>query len=175
MQYFLIIGPVFLVILLMWLIIGKKHLKHLQKTTNDEWEMVSERLKKRQSLVPNLVETVKMHHQGQDEMLEKLIAIRIRAAKEYLPGSKKIECEYDLSKSINRVVDLGRSVKELSQDTNFLELRTEINDLEKEIEERSNTYNKLVRKYNRVRKKWWLNVISSMFGFKVYNIFEVEV
>jgi len=159
----------------MWLIIGKKHLQHMQKTTNDEWEMVSERLKKRQSLVPNLVETVRMFHQGQDEMLETLIAMRIRAAKEYLPGAKKIECEYDLSKSINRVVDLGRSVKELSQDTNFLELRTEINDLEKEIEERSNTYNKLVRKYNRVRKKWWLNVISSMFGFKVYNIFEVEV
>lgn len=175
MQYFLIIGPALLVLILLWIIIGKRHLQHLRSVIKEEWKLVDDRLKKRHSLVPNLVETVRMYDQNQEELLETLIEVRIRAAKEYLPGEKKIEHEYDLSRNINRAIDLGRTIKELSQNTNFLELRKEIDDLEKDIEERSNTHNRLVRDYNQMQKKWWLKPISSIFGFEVYNIFEVEI
>ena len=137
--------------------------------------MVNERLKKRQSLVPNLVETVRQYDQNQDQMLEKMIEIRLKAAKEYIPGAKKIEYEYELSQSINRVIDLGRTVTVLSQDTNFLELRKEINDLEKEIEERASTHNKMLRAYNMARESWYLKPIAKMFHLGFYDIFEVEM
>ena len=75
MQYLLIIGPTVVILILIWIIVGRRHLRYLRSVIKAEWELVNERLKKRQSLVPNLVETVRQYDQNQDQMLEKMIEI----------------------------------------------------------------------------------------------------
>ncbi len=162
------------IIVFLWLITGYKHFKYLQGMIAYRLEQVDELLRKRQNLVPNLIETVRKYTDKQEILMEDLIENRMKAAKQYEAGAKKIEFEIDLTRSINKVVDLGKIHKELSQDTNFLEIRKDINSLETEIENRLKEYNQEVRKYNKNRRKFYLMPISGLFGFKVANIFEFE-
>ncbi len=171
----LIIVSAVLVILILWVLVGVRHFKHVKNEIKQEWEILDESLRKRQNLLPNLIETVRRFSQEQESLLQQMIDERIRAAKEYNPGIKKIEYEHDLSKTIHKVIDLGNANQELSRDTNFLELRKEILDIEQNIEEKSKKYNSMVRVYNRQIKSLLLKPIASIFGFKMEDIFEVEM
>ncbi len=171
----LIIGSAVVLILVLWAIVGVRHLKHLCSEIHYQWKILDEGLRKRHNLLPNLIETVRSVLQGQDELMEQVIKERMKAAKEYFPGAKKIELEHDLSKTIDKVIDLGRSHQELGKNTNFLELRKEIDDLEKNIEMKAGKYNKMVRAYNRHRRAVLLKPLSFVFKFKAENIFEVEI
>lgn len=163
------------VVVLLWLVIGRKHLIHLAEVVHEEWEKVDERLRKRHNIVPNLIETVRKFTDTQEELLTQLIEVRMKAARESNLGLTKVEHEYDLARTINKVVDLGALYKDLSLDTNFLELRKEIDEIEKELLERVENYNKLVREYNHERDKAWMAPIAAIFSFEVITIFEVEV
>ena len=163
------------VIVLLWIAIGTRHLKNLRKEITDFWENVDELLRKRQDLVPNLVETFRGHESGQEEFMKKLIAIRMTAAKQYFPGAKKIEYEYDLTAAINELTTLAGENKEFEQDTNFLELKGEIEDLERRADARTREYNEKVRLYNKSRESVFLAPLAALFRYKRADIFEFEV
>jgi LemA protein len=171
---FIIVSAV-VIILLLWVIVGVRHLKHLKQSIADEWENLDERLRKRHNLLPNLIETVRKFVNDKAPLLERMITERLKAANEYSPGAKKIEFEHDLSKTIDEVIGLRRESADLAIDTNFLELRKEIDDLEKNISEKEKKYNEMVRSYNKHRKTISLRPLAGIFGFGVENIFEVEI
>lgn len=171
----LIIGSAVVLILILWVIVGVRHLRGLRKRIREEWEVVDESLRKRHDMLPNLIETVREYSGDQESLLQEMIDKRARAAKSYGASGKKIEYEYDMSKVIDKVIGLGKSVQELSKDTNFLELRKRIDDLEITIEQKSKNYNKMVRYYNRHRKNIFLIPLAAIWGLKVENIFEVEM
>jgi len=172
---FLIIGGAVLFILLLWGVIGFRHLKYLKKKIKEEWEIVLHTLAKRSDLLPNLIETVKRFDTGHEVLIERMIQERIKAAKEYDPGAKKIEYEHDLTAVINEMFALGYKNVELKRDTNFLELKKEVDDLEQNIEQKTKKYNQMVREYNSNRKSVYLKPLAAVIGYKVENIFEVEV
>ena len=143
-----------------------------QKMTN-QWEMLDENLRKRHSLIPILVETFRQHEQN-EKLVAQLVAHRLRAAKEYGIGAKKIEYEHDLSHSLNIFFELGRKHSLLSKDTAFLSLDHEVASLESMMQEQSKGYNDLVRLYNRNMNSFFLFLIAKMFGYKRANIFDIE-
>lgn len=161
-------------LLVLWIIVGVRHLKYLKREINEQWELIDERLRKRQNLLPNLIETVRMYVKDQEALLEKMISDRINAAKEYFAGLKKIELEHELSQIIKQVLDLGKVNAELGKDTNFLELRKEIYDIGKDLELKAGKYNGMVRYYNNHRNMMILRPLAGVFKFEVMNIFEVE-
>lgn len=171
----LIIVSAAAVIFLLWIIVGTRYLQNLRHGIREQWDFIDESLRKRHDLIPNLVETIRWYLQNQEELIGKFVVDRSLAAKEYFPGPKKIELEHELSMTINKAIDLGNMNKELASDTNFLELRTEIDDLEKNIEEKTKKYNEMARYYNRHREIILLLPLALIFRFKRENIFEVEV
>lgn len=170
----LILVSAVVVLLLLWLIIGAKHIKHLRGEVLQQWELVDEGLRKRQDLVPNLIETVKVFVPDQEQLLEQVIQERQRAAREYQPGAGKIEFEHDLSMSIGKIFDMRKESKELATDTNFLELKKEISDLVQNAQEKTAKYNEMVRYYNKHRKSFLLGPIAKVFKYGNLDIFEVE-
>ena len=170
----LIVGSALIILLLLWVIVGVRHLKYLKRQIGEQWEILDESLRKRHNLLPNLIETVRVYDSGQEVLLNKMIDGRIRAAKEYNPGAKKIEYEHDLSQVIDEVIALSKGNDELKTDTNFLELRKDIDDLEKNIELKADKYNEMVRYFNGHIKNPFLMPLASVFHFGIQNIFEVE-
>lgn len=170
----LILISAVVVLLLLWLIIGIRHLKHLRGEITQQWELVDEGLRKRQDLIPNLLETVLVFVPTEEKLLDQVIQERQRAAREYMPGIRKIEFEHDLSSSIGKIFDMRKSSRDLATDTNFLELRKEISDLSENVHEKTKKYNEMVRYYNKHRKSFLLNPIARVFKYGNLDIFEIE-
>ncbi|MBI4975685.1 LemA family protein, partial [Candidatus Peregrinibacteria bacterium] len=130
---------------------------------------------KRQDLIPSLIETVRIYVKDQQKILDQLIAERAVAAKEHIADASKIEYEHDLSSTLNKVFDFSTVSKDLSVDTNFLELKGEIRQVERDIEFKVRQYNDTVRYYNKHRNIFFLWPIAKIFGYKPENVFEVEM
>lgn len=158
-----------------WAVVAFRSLKEMQVRVDQEWDSLVTSLRKRQDILPNLIETVRQYSNQQEALLQQLIDLRAKAARLRKLNEEKVSVELELSKIINRVIDLGRMMRELSMDTNFLELRKEIGDLEKNIEQHSRQYNEIVRKYNSEKEKGGLKLWTKIFGFKKLQIFEVEI
>lgn len=161
-------------ILLLWGIAGVRHFSHLRKSIFAQWKVVNSGLKKRQDMIPLLIEILKSYKKDQNVLIETLIGQRMKAAREYKLGAAKIEYEHDLSRSINRVFFLAMIVQDLLKDTAFLEIRSDINRLEDKIDEDSNEYNRLVMTYNSNLNIFFLRPISAIFRFGMMDIFEFE-
>lgn len=168
----IVIAAVF--IILLWIIVGYRNMKGLSLGIKKQWGFVMDLLKKRQDMVPILVELVRSFTDKQEELIGVIIKQRIRAAHDYKPGLDKIISEHDLTHSINRLVDLGKIYKELGADTTFLELRKELRQIEEDIENEVSKYNERVRYYNRHRDSIIILPLAVIFRFGIENIFEVE-
>lgn len=170
----LIIVSAIAFILLLWIIVGVRHLRNLVDDVKAQWEVLDEYIRRRHNLIPNLVETVRVYDDKQEKLFDQLIEERMMAAKEYFPGAKKIEYEHALTSTINRVVDLSKFSKPLTADTNFLEIRKDIYETADKIEENTEKYNNMVRYYNNHRNLFFIRPLSFLFRFKVMDIFEIE-
>lgn len=171
----LIIGSSVVILLLLWMVVGVRHLRNLKANVFRQWVVLDEGIRQRHDLIPNLIETVRRFNKKQEKILKNFIRERRQAAVEYLPGAKKMEYEYDLTESFKRVFALEKSVKGLGQDVNFLELRTEVADLGKNLNEKLVGYNDLIRRYNAHRNKIVLRPLAWMFGYGMMDIFKAEV
>lgn len=165
----IVIGVV-LFILLFWILVGIRHFKYLRKEIGLLWEKVDFHLRKRHNLIPNLVETLRLHVSDQEQLIDKLIESRALAVKEYSCNAKKIEYEHDLSSDIAKLFGLMANLK----DANLLELKREISHEEKKAEGGTEQYNELVRKHNRHREMWFFRWLVSLFQFGRMDIFEME-
>ena len=158
----------------LWAIVAFRHLKQLKLAVLDQWELVDGDLRKRHDLLPNLIESVRIYSQAKEDLIEKIIEVRAKAAHEIANTVVKIELEHELSGLIKVALVLGKEFAELGRDTNFLELKTEIEDLAKNVELKVQKYNEMVRYYNGHRKLVFLLPIATIFNFKTLNIFEFE-
>lgn len=171
----LIIVSAVVVIVLLWIVVGIRHLKTLHHETGLKWELIDKDLRKRQNLVPLLVETVREYFPDKEDLIEKVIAMRMKAAKEYHVNLKKIEYEHDLTAAINWLFDLKKASVELKQDVYFQELKREIDHLEKEIAGGVDDYNKVVRLHNNHRKSFILYPLAAAMKYRPVDIFEFEL
>jgi len=169
----IVIGSL-LILAMLWAIVGVRHLRFLKEGVDEHWELIDEKLRKRQGLIPNMIETVRMFTKDEEELIKTLMKERMLAAKEYMPTANKIIYEYDITKTINDLFNLGNKYEALKMDTNFLELRKEIDDVENILEERTTTYNDMIRQYNRHLNSIILKPLAKIFGFQPANIFEIE-
>ena len=171
----LIIGSAVVVILLLWVAVGVRHLKNLRRDIGKQWFGVDKGMRKRQDLVPLVVEVVKKYVTGQEKLVESLISERFKAAHVVVPTGAKVELEHRLTELLNKTFELGKDSVELKKDVYFLELRREIEELEKKVDNDSKQYNEVVRMYNRHRKSVMLRPLAAMMRMKAENIFEFEV
>jgi len=170
----LVIVSAIIIILLLWLIVAMRHFRYLTREIKSQWKMIDQALRKRYDLVPNFIETVKKWTNAEDGLIERTIKDRQVTVKEYSNGADRMMAENYLSKDINDLINLGEKYPDLLADTNYLELRKEIDDLEQNMIDKNNRYNEMVISYNKQRKSVFMKPIALIFGFKRTNIFDVE-
>lgn len=174
LENLVVIVSAIIVLTALWIIVAVRHFRHLKRELVDQWELVDESLRKRYDLIPNLIETIKKFTNTEEILIEKVILNRQKVVKDYSKGGERIMLEYDFTNDINELINLGKKYKELASDTNYLEIRKEIDDLEKNIEDKTNKYNEMVRYYNKHREAFILAPIALIWRFNPETIFEVE-
>ncbi len=163
----IVLAVVFLVIALY------NKLVRLRNTVKSSWSDIDVQLKKRYDLVPNIVETVKGYAGHEKTVFEKVTEARSMAMHAGTPGDKS-KAENMLGDTLKSLFAVAEAYPELKANANFMQLQTQLNELENNIEYARRYYNAVVRDYNIVIESFPSNIIASNFGFKQEEFFELE-
>ncbi|OOG72309.1 LemA family protein [Algoriphagus sp. A40] len=168
----LIIGVV--VLLLVFYAIGiYNKLVRLTTLVEEGWSGIDVQLKKRYSLIPNLVETVKGYAKHEQETFEKVVNARnLAQSATTLEGHQAAENQ--LNKALVNLFALAEQYPELKANQNFLKLQEELSVIEQDIEKSRRYYNGTVREKNILVDSFPSNILANIFGFIKSKFFELD-
>ena len=139
----------------------------------EEWATVDTQLKRRDDLIPNLVNTVKGATEHESKTLEAVIAAR-NSAISATGAEDKAMAENQLTGALKSIFALAESYPTLRANENFLELQRELTDTETKIQAARQFYNTVVMGLNTAVQQFPTNMIANMFHIGTEKFFEIE-
>lgn len=168
----LIIGVLVLLIAFYAVAIYNKLVK-LNTLVEEAWSGIDVQLKKRYSLIPNLVETVKGYAKHEQETFQKVVQARNQAqTATTIEGHQAAENQ--LNKALVNLFALAEQYPELKANQNFLQLQEELSVIEQDIEKSRRYYNGTVREKNILVDSFPSNILANIFGFIKSKFFELD-
>ncbi|WP_417491715.1 LemA family protein [Maricaulis sp.] len=144
----------------------------LRQTCNQAWGDVDVQLKQRHDVIPNLVETVKGYATHETDTLENVI--KARQAAIVAPNVKELAgAENMLSGALRQLFALSESYPDLKANQNFMQLQSELSDLENKIAAARRFFNNAVAEFNTAIEQFPAVLMANMFGFSKRDFFEV--
>ena len=147
-------------------------LVRLRNTVKSSWSDIDVQCKKRYDLVPNLVETVKGYASHEKTVFEKVTEARSMAMKATTPA-EMAKAENMFRDTLKSLFAVAEAYPELKANANFLQLQSELQELESNIESARRYYNAVVRDYNILIESFPSNLIASQFNFKQAELFQL--
>ena len=139
----------------------------------EAWSGIDVQLKRRSSLIPNLVETVKGYATNEKEVFENVAAARAGLMAAQGPAAAA-QADNILTQALGRLFAVAEAYPELKANQNFLELQRELTDTEDKIAYSRQFYNTNVSSYNQKTQVFPSVLIARMFAFLPAEFFEAE-
>lgn len=165
------VGLIVLVVAFLWLTYNA--LVTSKTRVEESWAGIDVQLKRRSSLIPNLVETVKGYASHEKEVFEQVTAARSSLMQAETP-QQKAAADNMLSDTLKSLFAVSENYPELKANENFLSLQRDLTDTEDKIAFARQFYNGNVRDYN-IKTRTFPNVLlAGMFGFAPAEFYEAE-
>ena len=145
----------------------------LKNKVIEGWSSIDVMLKKRNDLIPNLVETVKGYATHERETLDSVIQARTQSANAKTAKEQQ-EAEIGMSKAMMNLFAVAEQYPDLKANTNFLALQQGLSAVEADIEKARRYYNGTVRDNNIAIESFPSNIVANMFQFKKWDSFELN-
>ena len=143
----------------------------LRNSVKNSYAQIDVQLKRRNDLIPNLVETVKGYAGHEKGVLEE-----VTKARTSVMNASSIEetsaADNQLTGALKSLFAVAENYPDLKANSNFQQLQTELSDTEDKISYARQFYNDIVLKYNNACQKFPSNIMASIFGFKEEAFFE---
>lgn len=172
-------GPVFLIILAVVVIIGLavaakyNQLVSLRNRIENAWSQIDVQLRRRYDLIPNLVETVKGYAAHEKEVFEKVS--EARSAMMNAQGTQaQGEAQNQITGALKSLFAVAEAYPQLKANENFMMLQEELSGTESKIAYARQFFNDQVMTYNTLIQSFPGNIIAGMFGFKDHEYFPME-
>lgn len=130
-------------------------------------------LKKRWDLIPNLVEVVKGYAKHESNTFEQITSLRTKSY-DNMSLDNKINVNEQLSQGISKIMAISENYPELKANQNFMQLSSELTQIENEIANSRKYYNGTVRVLNNKVQMFPSNLVAGIFGFKEASMFEAS-
>lgn len=144
----------------------------LRNNREQAFANIDVQLKQRYDLVPQLVATVKGYATHEKELLEKVTMAR-SAAMGATTINDKIEAENQLSSALAGLKVSVEAYPELKANQNFLQLQSELSDIENKIAAVRRFFNSATKEFNTAVQSFPANILAGMFGFHKEPMFEI--
>ena len=148
-------------------------LVRLRNTVKSSWSDIDVQCKKRYDLVPNLVETVKGYASHEKSVFEKVTQARSMAMQATSPG-EMAKAENLFRDTLKSLFAVAEAYPELKANASFLQLQSQLQEVENNIEYARRYYNAVVRDYNIAVESFPSNLVASQFNFKQAELFQLE-
>ena len=135
----------------------------LRNRVKNSYAQIDVQLKRRNDLIPNLVETVKGYAGHEKEVLEE-----VTRARTSVMNASSVE---DKIAADNQFA-VSENYPDLKANSNFQQLQTELSETEDKIAYARQFYNDVVMKYNNACEKFPTNLIAGTFNFTPEPFFE---
>jgi LemA protein len=171
----IIIGVVVAVIVVFVLIlIGMYNgLIRSRNRVKEAWSGIDVQLRRRASLVPNLVETVKGYAAHERETFEAVTRARSMLQQAGSPA-EAAQANNFLTQTLRSLFAVAEAYPQLQAAENFRMLQTELSDIEEKIAFARQFYNANVLDYNNRLQTVPTVFIAGMFGFTREEFFEAD-
>ncbi|HLL67766.1 MAG TPA: LemA family protein [Micromonosporaceae bacterium] len=164
-----------LLLVLAWAIATYNRLVRLRTQVDASWAQIDVQLKRRHSLIPGLVETVKGYAAHERGTLQAVIAARGSAmSASAADPAQQAQAEGLLTQALGRLFALAEAYPELRANQNFLALQSELAETEDKIAYSRQFYNSAVQTLNATVQSIPTNLIAGPAGFRQRPFFEAE-
>jgi LemA protein len=180
----LITLAVIVVLPLLWGIGAYNKLIALRNQFKNAFAQIDVQLKRRNDLIPNLVETAKGYLKHERETLDAVISARNQSAGAMKAVSADptnaaamkglMGAEGQLTGAMGRLFAVMEAYPDLKADKSMMQLSEELTSTENKVAFARQHYNDSVMTYNTQRESFPSVVIAGMFNFKEAALFEIE-
>ena len=161
------------VVLIGFVLVGVyNRLVALNQNANQAFADIDVQLKQRRDLIPTLVETVKGYAAHESGTLEAVVAAR-NAAASARSVDDKVGAENMLTGALGKLFALSEAYPDLKANTNFMQLQSEISDIENKLAASRRFFNNAVGDFNGGVQAFPAVLFAGMFGFKTRDFFDV--
>ncbi len=166
-----VITAIIIGVLILFVILLYNSLIRLRNQVKNAWAQIDVQLKRRNDLIPNLVETVKGYMKHEKSVLENITKARasMMSAKTLQTKAKASNMLSDTLKSLFAV---SENYPQLKANENFMQLQEEISGTENKIAYSRQYYNDIVMKFNIKIQTFPNNVFARILNFTKEQLFE---
>jgi len=170
----ILIAVIVLAVLIgLWLFATYNSLVTLRNRVREAWSQIDVQLKRRSSLIPNLVEAVKGYAKHEKGVLEEVTKARTALMGAKNPGEKAAANDM-LTGALKSLFAVAEAYPNLRASENFKQLQDELSDTETKVAASRQFYNTNVLDLNNsletVPSAW----VGNMFGFKKEEFFKAS-
>ena len=168
---------VVLVVIILFIVITIVHLYNnlvsLRNRVKNSYSQIDVQLKRRNDLIPNLVETVKGYASHEKGVLEEVT--QARAGVMNANGVEEVSAaDNQLTGALKSLFAVAENYPDLKASSNFLQLQQALTKIENELQAARRVYNIDVTSYNTAIHSIPTNIVAGMMGFKDEPLFEIS-
>ena len=164
-----------IIILIIFVIVTIVHMYNnlvgLRNRVKNSYSQIDVQLKRRNDLIPNLVETVKGYASHEKGVLEE-----VTKARTGVMNASSIEeasaADNQLTGALKSLFAVAENYPDLKANSNFQQLQSELSDTEDKISYARQFYNDVVLKYNNACQQFPSSILARMFGFNEEQFFQ---
>ncbi len=159
-------------VVLLWAVASYNRFVSNKNQVEAAWSDIDVQLKRRSSLVPNLVTTVSAYAQHETSTLEAVTHARNHLRTDSV--SERDTSELVLQRSLRSLFVSIEDYPELKADENFRQLQSELVAVEDVIQRARRYYNGCVRQFNTAIQQFPANLLAKWLGFVEAAFFQLD-
>ena len=176
----MVIGIIIVAILVVAIVLMYNGLVKARTYTQESWSQINVQLKRRNDLIPNLVNTVKGYATHEKETLSKVVELRnqlVDQTKVAEPSTAQrqaaMQTSNQLSDTLKSIFALSENYPDLKANQEFNKLMEELTNTENKIAYSRQLYNSSVASYNIKLQSFPSNLVAGIGGFKAVDYLQV--
>jgi len=159
--------------IVLYIIFRYNALVRLKNNIKNSFADIDVQMKLRFDLIENLVNTVKWYAVHEKETLENVTKARTSFLNAGSPN-EKLAADNMLSWALKSLFAVSENYPDLKANQNFLQLQTELSDIENKIAAARRFFNSSINEYNSTIQSFPTNIIAKLFGFKYEEFFAIK-
>ncbi|MGO1443042.1 MAG: LemA family protein [Lactobacillus delbrueckii] len=165
---------ILVVLIVIFYISAYNGLQKAKVNTEEAWSQISVQIKRRNDLIPNLVETVKGYAKHEKETLSKVVELRNQLTQ--LPADDHegaMQLSNQITDSLKTIFALSESYPDLKANTNFANLQEELTNTENKIAYSRQLFNSSAAVYNKMLLVFPSNIVANIHHFTKVDYLEI--